>query len=195
MHCKKITTRKFGKQGKSTGSDWGNPHYKLVGSFKHLLPRQHWYLPQGIASYPNTAIRGCWKTLKLEIFEDIPVFSFLASIKEFGVFLSLSLWLKRSQHISGCRNHFHLPSTINLNWAVTNFPISPPDWLMGRSRCPSLYLSWQTALSVIYLHDKRGPSSCWRAQHEKGEPGIDRAVCLHLRTESAHPLLQLQGSN
>lgn len=41
---------------------------------------------------------------------------------------------------------------------------APPDWVMGRSRCPSLYLSLQTALSVIYLCDKRGPSLCWRRE-------------------------------
>lgn len=77
-----------------------------------------------------------------------------------------SLQLKQNQRISGGRTHFHLPSTINLHQAVTNFPISLPDRLMGRSRHPSLYLSQHTALSVIYLTSTALPRA--------GEPGTGR---------------------
>lgn len=150
-------------------------------SFKTLYHRQHWCLPSDLC--PNRAIRSCWITLKRLIFEHITVFYFPPSIRYFGVFLSLSL--KQSAYF-GLQNSLSHPSAISLHWPVTNFPISPHDWLMGRSRCPSLYLSWKTALCVIYLNDKCDPSSCWRTQCWKGMPGTDQAISLHLHAKSAH---------
>lgn len=165
MHSKKIAMRNCGMQGKSTGSNWGNPHYKLVGWVSNLRSLDSTGICLGEQPHIQTELLEVaelpwnWKYFKISLYFLSP------HLSKNLMHLSLSLCLKKSQHIAGCRIHFHLPSTINLHWPVTNFPIGPPDWLMGRSRCPSLYLSWQTALSVIYLRDKCGPSSCWRARH------------------------------
>lgn len=124
--------------------------------FQTLLPRQHWYLPWGTASSPNRAIRSCWTTSKLEIFEDTPVFSVLPSIKEFGVFplsLSLSSWNRTSVFQA----------------AELTFTCPQPSTYTGMSQISQsalLTVQWEGADARVCIYHSTQPSLLftWEAQ-------------------------------
>lgn len=188
-HYKKITMRNAGKQGKSAGSDWGNPHCKLVGRVSDLCSLDNTGICLG--EEPHTQREPLevaeqlwnWKYLKISLY-----FLFLHPSKNLVYFsLSLSGWnrvsIRQAANLTSL-NHQLTP-------ACHEFPYQPP-WLSNGKEQMSKSVSITADSSLCYL-------PVWQAWTflvlEKGEPGIDRAVCLHLHTGSAQPLLQLQGGN
>lgn len=192
MHYKKITMRNAGKQGKSAGSDWGNPHCKLVGRVSNLCSLDN----TGIClrEQPHTQIEPLevaeplWncKHLKISLY-----FLLLHPSKNL-VYFSLCLSLAETES-AYFRLQISLSPSLNhqLTLACHEFPYQPP-WLSNGKEQMSKSVSITADSSLCYL-------PVWEAWTfivlEKGEPGIDRAVRLHLHTGSAQPLLQLQGGN
>lgn len=108
------------------------------------------------------------------------------------MYFSFTLWLKQTQHILAAELAFIFPQPSACT-SLSQFSLSVPLTNGKEQMSKCIYLERQ--VSLIYLYDKCGPSLCKRARHWKREPSIDRAVCLHLCTESVHPRLQLQASN
>lgn len=190
VHPKKITMWNFASKESQLEVTEKIYVINCWAEFQALLPRQHRYLPWGTASSPNRAIRKCWTTSKLEILYFL-YFLFLHLSKNLVYFLSPaeteSAYFGWQNSLSPSLNHQLTPGR-------HKFPNQPPWLINGKEQTPKS-VSIAAHSSLCYLPDKHSPTSCWRAWHWRGEPGIDRAVCLHLRTESARPLLQLQGSN
>lgn len=140
----------------------------------------------------SRAIRSCWITLKLLIFEHIPVFHFPSSIKYFGAFFSLSLKVIIFQSVELTFTSL----SHQLALACHKLPYQPPWLINGKEQMSkSVSIMEDSSLLFIYVISMTLPPA--------GEPSAGREslvltepspyICmqkLHI-----HPLLQLRGSN
>lgn len=149
VHSKKITMRNCGKQGKSTGSDWGNPHYKLVGRVSNLCSLDSTSICLGEQPHIQTELLEVaeqpwnWKYLKISLY-----FLFLHLSKNLAYFsLSLaeteSAYFRLQNSLSPSFNH-------QLTLGCHKFPYQSP-WLIYGKEQMSKSVSIMADSSLCYL--------------------------------------------